>query len=299
MDMWLDPIKHAERVTGRRQSALIDLWSTAGFAAALSEVDGPHVYAYGELPYSTVAITLYDVRRHVLIENGQVRRDGRVRAGRFRIGVPGRDVLVDAVPDVSSGKLLILYLGDALLNEIGATRNGRPVELMDRAWDVEDPLLELAAHRIVEASEASASGRSLLAEQLAYTLALHLSDRYAAPATGPASAAPVLGTRMRDHVVDLVCSDPGGDISLAMLAREAGLTPSSFIRAFKRATGQTPHRFILEQRVRLAQELLAETPQPIADIALATGFSSQSHFGTAFRAITGASPGRWRQARRG
>lgn len=297
MNIWPNPIHHAERVTGRPQSALIDLWSTAGFAAAISEVDGPHVYAYGELPYTTVAITLYDVRRHVLIENGRVRRDGRVTSGRFRIGMPGCDVLVDAVPEVSGGKLLLLYLGDALLSEIGAMRDGRPVRLMDRAWDVEDPLLTLAAHRIVEASEASASGRTLLAEQLAYTLALHLSDRYAEPAIGPAHAAPSLGTHMREHIADLLRSDPSGEVSLAMLAKDAGLTPSGFIRAFKRSTGVTPHRFVLQERIRLAQALLADTSRPIAEIALATGFSSQSHLGVAFRAITGVSPGRWRQTR--
>lgn len=293
--MRLDPVKHAERVTGRPQSALIDLWSRAGFVAALSEVDAPHVYAYGELPCPTVAITLYDVRRHVLIENGQVRRDDRVSAGRFRIGVPGRDVLVDAVPD-AGGKLLILYLGDALLGEIGAMRDGRPVELMDRAWDVEDPLLTLAAHRIVEASAASASGNSLLAEQMAYSLALHLSDRYAVPVSRPLPAPPLDG-RMRARIIELVRSDPGGAISLAMLAREAGLTPSGFIRAFKRATGRTPYRFILEERVRIAQTLLSGTKLPIAEIALATGFASQSHLGTTFRAIAGTTPGRWRQMR--
>lgn len=291
------PIDHARRVTGRPQSALIDLWSNAGFAAAISEVDGPHVYAFGELPYTTVAITLYDVRRHVLIENGRVRRDGHVASGRFRIGVPGCDVLVDAVPETSGGKLLLLYLGDALLSEIGAMRDGRPVRLMDRAWDVEDPLLTLAAHRIVEASEASASGRTLLAEQLAYTLALHLSDRYAVPAIGPAQEPPPLRGHMREHIADLVRADPSGEISLAMLAKDAGLTPSGFIRAFKRSTGVTPHRFVLQERVRLAQTLLSETTRPIAEIALATGFSSQSHLGVAFRAIAGVSPGRWRQTR--
>ncbi|MEN5084426.1 AraC family transcriptional regulator [Bosea sp. TWI1241] len=296
-DMRLDPIKHAELVTGRPQSALIDLWSRSGFAAAVSEVDGPHVYAYGDLPCSTVAITLYDVRRHVLIENGHVRRDGRVKAGRFRIGVPGRDVLVDAVPDVSSGKLLILYLGDALLGEIGATRGGGPVELMDRAWDVEDPLLMLAASRIVEASAAAASGHSLLADQLAYTLALHVSDRYAVPVKGGAEPDLPFDRRMPGRVVEMVRSDPAADISLAMLAREAGLTPSGFIRAFKRSTGVTPHRFILEERIRIAQALLSGTELPIAEVALATGFSSQSHLGTTFRAIAGISPGRWRQER--
>lgn len=294
MKIQFDPIKHAEQVTGRTQSSLINLWSEAGFAAALSEVNAPHIYAYGDLPCHTVAITLYDVRRHVLIENGHTRRDGRVRAGRFRIGVPGRDVLVDAIPDVSSGKLLVLYLGDAMLREIGTTRDGRAVELMDRAWDVDDPLLVLAAHRVVEASEASASGHSLLAEQMAYTLALHLSDRYAVPVSG-APDQPPLDSNMRKRIVDLIRSDPARNISLSMLASEAGLTPSAFIRAFKRATGVTPHHFIIEERVRIAQALLDGTSSPIAEIALAAGFCSQSHFGAAFRATIGTSPGRWRQ----
>ncbi len=298
MDIRLDPIKHAERVTGRRQSALIDLWSSGGFAAALSEVNGPHVYAYGDLPCPTVAITLYDVRRHVLMENGSVRRDGSVQAGRFRIGVPGRDVLVDAVPAVNSGKLLILYLGDTLLDEIGAARCGRRVELMDRAWDVDDPLLMLASQRIVEACAEAASGRSLLAEQMAYTLALHVSDRYAVPlAARRAPEVPELDARFGQRVIDRVRSDPGADITLAMLAQEAGLTPSGFIRAFRRATGLTPHRFILEERVRIAQELLADTALPIAEVALAAGFSSQSHLGATFRTLAGESPGRWRQLR--
>ncbi len=178
-----------------------------------------------------------------------MRRDGSVQAGRFRIGVPGRDVLVDAVPAVNSGKLLILYLGDTLLDEIGAARCGRRVELMDRAWDVDDPLLMLASQRIVEACAEGRLRSIQLAEQLAYTLALHVSDRYAVPLAPDArprcrSLIPAFGQR----VIDRVRSDPGADITLAMLAQEAGLTPSGFIRAFRRATGLTPHRFILEER---------------------------------------------------
>jgi AraC family transcriptional regulator len=298
--MRLDPIQHAEFVTGRRQAALVDLWASTGFAAALSDVTGPHVYDYGELPVATVAITLYDVRRHVLIENGRLRRDGPVSAGRFRIGQPGRSVLVDAVPNVRSGKLLLLYLGDALLGEIGAAAGrAKPVELADRAWDVEDPLLALAARRIVEASEATGAGRSLLAEQLAYTLALHLSDRYAARSAPADSDRQGLRAGMPARIADLVRADPGRAITLAEMAKVAGLSPSRFIGSFKRATGLTPHRFVVEQRVLAAQDMLAGSDRPIAEIALAAGFSSQSHLGTAFRAVTGSSPALFRRNRRG
>lgn len=296
----MNPLLHAELVTGRRQSALIDLWSTTGFAAAVSEVTGPHLYEFGELPVPTVAITLYDVRRHVLIENGRVRRDAPVRSGRFRIGQPGRSVVVDAVPDVGSGKLLLLYLGEALLKEVGVSRGSAdPISLMDMAWDIEDPLLAMSAQRLVEASETGQRPNTLLAEQLAYTLALHLSDRYAVPGLPAPEGAASLTHAMRARIVEFVRADPSAPITLAAMAQVAGMTPSSFVRSFKRSTGLTPHRFVVEQRVLAARKLLATSDLPLVEIALAVGFSSQSHFGVAFRAVTGESPARYRRLQRG
>jgi len=298
--MQLNPLLHAELVTGRRQSALIDLWSTTGFAAAVSEVTGPHLYEFGELPVPTVAITLYDVRRHVLIENGRVRRDAPVRAGRFRIGQPGRSVVVDAVPEARSGKLLLLYLGEALLKEVGAARGSAgPIALMDRAWDTEDAMLEISARRLVEASESGHRPNALLAEQVAYTLALHLSDRYAVPTSPQAERTPNLNETMRERVAEFVRADPGAPVTLAAMAQVAGMSPSCFIRTFKRSTGLTPHRFVVEQRVLAARHLLATSDLPIVEVALAVGFSSQSHFGVAFRAVTGESPARYRRLLRG
>lgn len=299
----IDPLEHAQRVTGRRQSALVDLWSTMGFAAALSEVTGPHVYDYGVLPASTVAITLYDVRRHVLIEDGRVRRDAGVRAGRFRIGPKGRSVLVDAVPAVPSGDLLLLYLGDALLEEIGASRGwAEPVELMDRTWDVDDPFLTLAARRIVEASAGTRAGHPLFAEQLALTLALHVTDRYAAPGRARSGSEEGLGEGLGDgalaRVAEFVRAAPGAPVTLGALARVAGVSASCLLRRFKRATGMTPHRFVIAQRVEVARDLLRNTALPLAQVAHQTGFSSQSHFGSTFRAVTGATPAAYRRSTR-
>ncbi|KPG01437.1 AraC family transcriptional regulator [Rhodopseudomonas sp. AAP120] len=298
--MQLNPLLHAERVTGRRQSALIDLWSTTGFAAAVSEVTGPHLYEFGELPVPTVAITLYDVRRHVLIENGKVRRDAPVRSGRFRIGQPRRRVVVDAVPDTQWGKLLLLYLGEPLLKEVGTSiGSADAITLRDTAWDIEDPLLEVSAKRLVEASEGGDRPNALLAEQLAYTLALHLTDRYSGSRAAVAEQSAPLDAPVRDRIAEFVRADPGAPITLAAMAAVAGMSPSNFIRSFKRSTGMTPHRFVVEQRVAAARRLLETSDLPIVEIALGVGFSSQSHFGVAFRQVTGESPARYRRLQRG
>jgi AraC family transcriptional regulator len=297
--MPLDPIQHAELVTGCTQSALINLWSSAGLAVAISEVTEPHLYDFGRLPVATVAITLYGVRRHVLIEEGRVRRDAPVHYGRFRIGQPGCNVVVDAVPEAAAGKLVLLYLGEALLNDAGAAQGvTRRVELADLAWDTEDTFLATTASRLVEASDSRRPLSGLLAEQLAHTVALHLTERYAALPPSAPFREPVLDSRMRGRVIDFIQSDPAAPIRIPDMADVAGLSPSAFIRAFKRSTGLTPHRFVVEQRLQAARRLLAETDRPIADIALSSGFSSQSHFGAAFRAAVGVSPARYRRLRR-
>ncbi len=62
-----------------------------------------------------------------------------------------------------------------------------------------------------------------------------------------------------------------------------GLSLSHFCHAFKASTGMPPYRWHLNTRVRRAQKLLVETSDPLAEIALASGFADQSHFSRAFR----------------
>lgn len=295
-DMIANPVVNAEAVTGRPQTACVDMWRTTGFVAAISDVITPLVYDYGELTETTVAVTLYDVRRHVLIEDGKVRRDGRVQAGQFRIGQPGKRFWVDAVPDVDLGKLLLIYLGRPLLAEVGtALGRSRPIELLDRVWDVDDPFLATSAHHLVEASELASMGSGLLAEQMAYTLALHLSHRYAVLGDAPTAEPTGCDRPTLARIADYVRANVHRDLSLKELASVAGMSPSSLIRAFKSSLGTTPHRFVVEQRVRAARELLTSSKMSIAEIAIATGFASQSHLGAKFRALTGFAPGDYRR----
>jgi AraC-like DNA-binding protein len=86
-------------------------------------------------------------------------------------------------------------------------------------------------------------------------------------------------------------------VQLRDLADMTGLSQAYFSRAFKASTGMAPRRWHLTERVRHAQQIMIETGDSLAEVALASGFADQSHFTRVFREITGESPGAWRRIR--
>lgn len=74
----------------------------------------------------------------------------------------------------------------------------------------------------------------------------------------------------------------GGGPTLAALAQTAGYSRAHFVRLFGRTTGTTPHRYVLLRRLEQARHLLLTSSLPLAEVASATGFSSQSHLNSAF-----------------
>jgi AraC family transcriptional regulator len=83
---------------------------------------------------------------------------------------------------------------------------------------------------------------------------------------------------------------------LAAVAERTRLSCSYFSRGFRQSTGWAPHQWLIRARVARAQELLIDTIQPLADIALGVGFSDQAHFTRSFGKVVGSSPGAWRRA---
>ena len=83
-------------------------------------------------------------------------------------------------------------------------------------------------------------------------------------------------------------------ISLDDMAQKAGFSPYHFTRIFARATGLTPHQYLISTRIRAAAFLLKSTDLPVREIAFATGFSSESGFCTTFKKWEGITPSRYR-----
>ena len=97
--------------------------------------------------------------------------------------------------------------------------------------------------------------------------------------------------RVRDYIEAQLSQD----ITLGDLASIAGMAGDSFARRFKATTGLTPYAFVIERRMRRAEARLTEPEMTIAAIAIASGFSSQSHFTTTFKRQRGMTPQTYRQ----
>lgn len=85
-------------------------------------------------------------------------------------------------------------------------------------------------------------------------------------------------------------------ITLHEIADAVGLSVYHFIREFRKRVGMTPHAWLQHLRVIAAQRLLSEG-NPIADVAVATGFADQSHLTRVFRKTIGVTPGAFRDVR--
>jgi AraC family transcriptional regulator len=80
------------------------------------------------------------------------------------------------------------------------------------------------------------------------------------------------------------------------VARSVGLSSFHFSRAFKRATGMTPYRYLVTARVDMVKEMLGRRETRLAEIAKAAGFVDQSHMTNVFRRSTGMTPNAFRNS---
>jgi AraC-like DNA-binding protein len=88
----------------------------------------------------------------------------------------------------------------------------------------------------------------------------------------------------------LIDDDPAAPVTLADLARESGLSRFQVLRGFVRATGLTPHAYLVQRRIHAARRLIARGT-PLAEAAAASGFADQSHMTRLFVRNYGISPG--------
>ncbi|MEM8795930.1 MAG: AraC family transcriptional regulator [Pseudomonadota bacterium] len=96
------------------------------------------------------------------------------------------------------------------------------------------------------------------------------------------------------RVTDYIDANLERTIVIRELADIAGLSPFHFSRCFRATTNTSPHRFVTARRIEASKRMLADPEIPLAQIAFACGFSSQSHFTKAFKDQVGATPGCFR-----
>jgi AraC family transcriptional regulator len=104
-----------------------------------------------------------------------------------------------------------------------------------------------------------------------------------------------LGSARLRRIKELVHAKIEDDLSLDEMAQSVGLSTAHFARMFRKSTGETPHRFVLRQRLERAKAMLRAPDARVLDVAVACGFKTQQHFAQVFREVWGVSPTEYRQ----
>jgi AraC family transcriptional regulator len=104
-----------------------------------------------------------------------------------------------------------------------------------------------------------------------------------------------LGSARLRRIRELVHVKMEDDLTLDEMAQSVGLSTAHFARMFRKSTGETPHQFVLRQRLERAKVMLRAPDARVLDVAVACGFKTQQHFAQVFRDVCGVSPTEYRQ----
>jgi AraC family transcriptional regulator len=192
---------------------------------------------------------------------------------------------------------LHLYLRQHVIEEVAndfGIADVSDVELLPRLG-VQDPLIEQLALNVRELLEHQDPSSQMHVDYVARLLAAHLLRKHSGLSAGIAAPLGGLTRAQVDRAIDYMESNLSEPISLADVAKASGLSPSHFARRFKSATGAPPHQYLMSMRVERARRMLLQR-EPIAEIALACGFTHQEHLTRIFRRFTGVTPASFRRA---
>ena len=147
----------------------------------------------------------------------------------------------------------------------------------------QDPLLLQVGLALWRELEQQKPTGKLYAQTAAQLLAVHLLRHYASTPLEIKERSQGLTRQQMNRVIDFILAHLTQDLSLEALAQQIGFSSYHFARLFRQTTGESPHQFVLRQRVERAQRLLKETDAPLAQIAIESGFANQSHLTRTFK----------------
>ena len=138
------------------------------------------------------------------------------------------------------------------------------------------------------------SGRLFL-DSVEQALAVALIDGYAVRHRSLRTYRGGLSPARLRTIKELVHAKIEDDLTLIEMAQSVQLSTAHFSRMFRNSTGESPHRFVLRQRVERAKEMLRADEARVLDVAVTCGFKTQQHFARVFRQVCGVSPTEYRQ----
>jgi len=223
----------------------------------------------------------------------------RLRVGRRQEVAPTNTVIVvnpeechDGEPGAETGwAYRTFYPSVQLMTDIARELGINEIPLFPRVV-IDDPPL---ARSLATAHQAAEHDNDENAEASMLIAVRHLIVGHACRRQPPEPCERSGASRRLVLYRDIIQADITGDLDLQLLASPACVTRFQVIRDFKRMTGLTPGAYIRNQRLRLASRLI-EQGVGLAEAAVESGFSDQSHLSRAFKNTHGITPRMYQQA---
>ncbi len=161
-----------------------------------------------------------------------------------------------------------------------------------------DPTLRHIAMALRAGVQSGAALDQMYGEGLSTALAAHLLREYGATVLKPKIQYGGLPRTKLVRAVEYIQDQLDTDLTVSGIAQAVGMSPDHFTRLFKESTGQSPHQYVVEARVRKAKELLTTGKFTISEAAHHVGFVDQSHLTRHFKRVFGLPPKRLLESQR-
>jgi len=222
------------------------------------------------------------------------RRDGVVHEGTISAGMsllmPAGCVSTWEGRTPTSARLRVPARLVAAAGEELGSRAAAGIEIRN-IFETRDRLIEhMALVLLAELEQQAHPAQALIVDQVSAALAAHLLRAYNAFGIAERRTLPGLGKAEIERITSYVEDNLDRMIGLAELAALVNVSRFHFARLFKQSTGVSPIGFVEQRRIERARMLIAETDTSLAEVALATGYSDQSHFTRRFHRLTGGTP---------
>jgi AraC family transcriptional regulator len=201
---------------------------------------------------------------------------------------PAGEAFTHRVPR-PSGFALVTVAPAKVLRSVEAASE---IELR-RRYGIENPALAHLVRALGAEAEQGGPSGAVFVDAIATALSVQLVLTFGVRAIAPASGGAGLSRAALKRVLESVDASLEQGLSVEGMARVAGLSPAHFSRAFKSATGASPHQYVMRRRLDEAKRALEAEEPDLLSIALRFGFSDQAHFTRLFKRAYGLTPGQF------
>lgn len=190
-----------------------------------------------------------------------------------------------------------LYLSHAAIVKVASEtfeRDIRDIELFDIVA-AEDRILPVVAQTLAAELRVGGLGGRLYVDALKNQACIHILRRYANVIIPEPTSYGRFSWTQKRQLIEYLKEHISENISLEDLAGVLGLSVFHFSRTFRADFGSPPHAYIMQERIKHAQQLMAYKALPLKLVAARAGFSDQSHMTRLFRRFLKVTPGEYRR----